>query len=66
MGRLRAIPPASSSATKGLAVNLPASVPEVTAVGGTEFNEGSGTYWGTSNGANGGSALSYIPELALE
>jgi subtilase family serine protease len=53
-------------ASKGLAVNLPASIPEVTAVGGTEFNEGSGTYWGTINGANGGSALSYIPELAWD
>ncbi len=56
----------STSATRGLAVNLPASIPEVTAVGGTEFNEGSGTYWGSSNGANGGSALSYIPELAWD
>jgi subtilase family serine protease len=56
----------STTASGGLAVNIPASVPEVTAVGGTEFNEGSGTYWGTSNGANGGSALSYIPELAWD
>jgi subtilase family serine protease len=56
----------NATATQGLAVNLPASVPEVTAVGGTEFNEGSGTYWGTSNGTNGGSALSYIPELAWD
>jgi subtilase family serine protease len=57
---------ATNPAAKGLAVNLPASIPEMTAVGGTEFNEGSGTYWGTSNGANGGSALSYIPELAWD
>jgi hypothetical protein len=56
----------SSQATQGLAVNGPASIPEVTAVGGTEFNEGGGTYWGNSNGANGGSALSYIPELAWD
>ncbi len=48
-------------ATGGLEVNLPASVPETTALGGSEFNEGSGTYWG-SNGPNLGSALSYIPE----
>ena len=54
----------ASSATHGLAVNFPASIPEVTAVGGTEFNEGSGTYWNTSNGPNGGSARSYIPEKA--
>ena len=51
-------------ATGGLAVNYPASSPEVTGVGGNEFNEGSGTYWNTSNGANGGSAISYIPEMA--
>jgi subtilase family serine protease len=56
----------SSTAIKGLAVNLPASIPEVTAVGGTEFNEGSGIYWGTINSTNGGSALSYIPELAWD
>jgi len=55
---------AAASATGGLAVAVPASVPEVTAVGGTEFNEGSGTYWGTSNSATLGSALSYIPETA--
>ena len=56
----------ATTAAQGLAVNFPASIPEVTAVGGTEFNEGSGTYWGTSNGANGGSVLSYIPELAWD
>jgi len=52
-----------SFASLGLAVNIPASVPEVTAVGGTEFNEGAGNYWGT-NGTHSGSALSYIPEMA--
>jgi subtilase family serine protease len=52
------------TATQGLGVSLPASVPEVTAVGGTEFNEGSLSYWSSSNGAYGGSALSYIPEKA--
>ncbi|HZQ51405.1 MAG TPA: S53 family peptidase [Bryobacteraceae bacterium] len=51
-------------ATKGLAVGIPASFPTVTAVGGTEFNEGSGSYWSSTNGADGGSALSYIPEVA--
>ena len=45
-------------------VDLPASVPEVTGVGGTEFNEGSGNYWNTSNDSNHASALSYIPEIA--
>lgn len=48
----------------GLAVNFPASIPEVTGVGGTEFNEGAGNYWSVSNLAFGGSALSYIPEIA--
>jgi subtilase family serine protease len=51
-------------AVRGLAVVYPASSPEVTGVGGNEFNEGSGTFWNTSNGANGGSAVSYIPETA--
>jgi uncharacterized protein (TIGR03437 family) len=50
--------------TDGLGVYFPASIPEVTAVGGTEFNEGSGTYWKAMNGANGASAMSYIPEMA--
>jgi subtilase family serine protease len=49
-------------ATQGLAVDFPASSPYVTAVGGTEFDEAGGTYWGTTNGTNGGTALSYIPE----
>lgn len=51
-------------ATKGLAVDVPASSPFVTGVGGTRFNEGTGTYWNTNNNANNGSALSYIPEEA--
>ncbi|HEY1759536.1 MAG TPA: protease pro-enzyme activation domain-containing protein [Bryobacteraceae bacterium] len=53
-----------ATASLGLAVNFPASVPEVTAVGGTEFNEGNGTYLGSTNGTHGNSALSYIPEMA--
>ncbi|HLG99005.1 MAG TPA: protease pro-enzyme activation domain-containing protein [Bryobacteraceae bacterium] len=52
----------STLASGGLAVSVPASFPEVTAVGGTQFNEGSGQYWSATNNANGGSALSYIPE----
>ncbi len=40
-------------------VNLPASVPEVTGIGGTEFSEGNGTYWNSS-----GAAVGYIPEIA--
>jgi Pro-kumamolisin, activation domain/Bacterial Ig-like domain (group 3) len=55
---------ATAKATMGLAVNYPASSPEVTGVGGNEFNEGSGTYWSATNGTNGGTAISYIPEMA--
>ncbi|MGH9350554.1 MAG: S53 family peptidase, partial [Terriglobia bacterium] len=51
-----------TSATQGLAVDAPASLPEVTGIGGTEFNEGSGSYWNTANNSSNGSALSYIPE----
>jgi len=54
----------AQTASHGLAVSLPSSVPEVTAVGGTEFNEGSGDYWNTTNNINFSSALSYIPEKA--
>jgi subtilase family serine protease len=69
-----------NSATKGLAVDVPASVPEVTGVGGTEFTGdssacASGTcgsagapadqYWSGSNSlTSGASALQYIPEKA--
>lgn len=48
----------------GLAVDTPASIPEVTGVGGTGFVDTSGTYWNAINDANGGSALGYIPETA--
>ncbi|HXJ40254.1 MAG TPA: protease pro-enzyme activation domain-containing protein [Bryobacteraceae bacterium] len=51
-------------AEKGQSVDFPAVMPEVTAVGGTQFAEGSGSYWASTNSANGGSALSYIPEAA--
>jgi len=50
-------------ATQGLSVDFPASSPYVTAAGGTEFNEGAGSYWSTTNGSYQGSALSYIPEM---
>ncbi len=45
-------------------VNFPSSIPEITAVGGTEFQEGNGTYWSSQNSTNSASALSYIPEIA--
>jgi uncharacterized protein (TIGR03437 family) len=47
-----------------LSTDLPASLPEVTGVGGTEFNEGKGNYWSSTNNANMASALGYIPETA--
>jgi len=50
-----------ASATHGPAVTFPANIPEVTGVGGTEFSETGTAVWGT-NGANLGSATSYIPE----
>ncbi len=65
---------AGPSATEGLAVDYPASSPNVTAMGGTQFSgdaeaTGSGTTWGATQywkGTSGsdviGSALSYIPE----
>lgn len=49
-------------AQNGLAVDFPASSPYATGVGATEFNEGGGTYWTATDGANAGTALSYIPE----
>ncbi len=48
----------------GYSVDAPASIPEVTGVGGTAFQEGSGAYWNAANNSNGASVLSYIPEGA--
>ncbi len=66
-----------TSATQGLAVDMPASIPEVTGMGGTEFtgdpaatvtsgNAAATTYWsGTTGGTDTiSSALSYIPETS--
>ena len=55
-----------TTATHGLAVDAPASVPNVTGMGGSEFNEGSGSYWQAATSSSGDvitSALSYIPEM---
>ena len=56
------------SAIEGLTADFPASSPYVTGVGGTMFSEGTATgattYWSSSNNANSGSAISYIPESA--
>jgi subtilase family serine protease len=55
----------ASSASKGLAVDFPASSPDVTGIGGTEFQEGAGTYWQPASTVDVvSSALSYIPEIA--
>jgi len=51
-------------ASHGFAVNYPASSPEVTGVGGNEFDEGGGNYWSSGNSSTYESALSYIPEIA--
>ncbi|HXC96002.1 MAG TPA: protease pro-enzyme activation domain-containing protein [Edaphobacter sp.] len=52
-------------ATEGLNLDFPGSSPYVTAAGGTMFSGdvgAPGTYWNGTNGANGSSAISYIPE----
>ena len=51
-------------AVNGLDVNVLASVPEVTGVGGTMFNEGNGNYWSPTGNSDYSSVLSYIPEAA--
>jgi len=56
--------PPPTAASGGKTVSFPASIPEVTAVGGTTFDEGSGSYWSYFNGDRQGSANSYIPERA--
>ena len=53
-----------TAASNGLAVNSPSSTPEFTGVGGTDFVSPDSSYFSGTNGANGGSALSYIPERA--
>jgi subtilase family serine protease len=62
--------PPYSAAAGGLGVSYPASSPEVTAVGGTEItladdpNPAAAPYWSPTIGANGGTALTYIPEIS--
>jgi subtilase family serine protease len=54
----------SNAATSGLSVNLPASLPEVTGVGGTAFtNTSSSQYWASTNSSVEGTALGYVPEM---
>ena len=52
----------ATSASKGLAVEYPASSAYVTGIGGTTLQETSGSFWGAAD-ASGGSALKYIPEV---
>jgi Pro-kumamolisin, activation domain len=54
--------PPFSPAVGGLAVNYPASSPEVTGVGGTgiPISDFTATYWSSSNGVSGGSALTAL------
>ena len=52
----------SGTGTGALAVDAPASTPEVTGVGGTTLTESGSAYWSASNGTNSVSALSYVPE----
>ncbi len=63
----------NSPATQGIAVDFPASIPTVTAVGGTEFSADSANnadpsvatpYWAASTNDTTASALAYIPETA--
>jgi subtilase family serine protease len=57
----------AKSASKGFAVSAPASVPEITAVGGSEFSadvSDPSAYWNSTNNGNSGSAIKYIPEEA--
>ena len=53
-----------TAAQGGLAVASPASTPEFTGVGGTDFTSPDSSYFGGTNGSQGASALSYIPEVA--
>ena len=51
-------------ATQGPTVTFPADIPEVTAVGGTEFNEPNGAGWASKNTSTFASVTGYLPEKA--
>jgi uncharacterized protein (TIGR03437 family) len=55
----------SAISARGRTALFPTVLPEITSVGGTILVEGRGNYWASSNSASGGSALSYIPEAAM-
>jgi subtilase family serine protease len=55
----------AGDASEGLTVDFPGSSPYVTSAGGTMFTgdvSSPSTYWNSTNGAGGSSAISYIPE----
>jgi subtilase family serine protease len=57
----------TQAARQGLAVDIPAAIPEVSGIGGSEFTGDSAststtTYWNGTNDGNNSSAISYIPE----
>ena len=54
----------ATAAKHGPSVIFPANIPEITAVGGTEFAESAATNWATKNSSTWGSAAGYIPERA--
>jgi len=51
-------------AVNGPSVTFPADIPEVTAVGGSEFNEANGQGWASKNSSTFASATGYLPEKA--
>ena len=51
-------------ASHGPSVSFPADIPEVVAVGGTEFAETAGPGWSSANGSTQASAQGYLPEKA--
>ncbi|MGB9120013.1 MAG: S53 family peptidase, partial [Candidatus Angelobacter sp.] len=56
--------PASATTGTATGVNGLSSTPNNISVGGTEFNEGTGTFWSATNDpTTQASALSYIPEI---
>jgi subtilase family serine protease len=56
-----------NAATHGIGISSSSSTPYNVAVGGTDFADTSqgtnNTYWGSTNSATYGSALSYVPEI---
>ena len=54
----------SGASGSGKGVNGLASTPYNVAVGGTQFKEGTGSYWNSVNSSSDTSALGYIPEVA--